>query len=144
MPVSLSPTRFQNADHYCTAYAVVLPADQSLDDALNPEFWAHVASKLRQHDTIRIIPEDGSYFAELLVINADRAYAKVKLLRHIPLDEPAADSVAALIDLFVKWDGPHNKFAVVRKSDGEKLKVGFVEKVEAQRWLDDHLGSLSR
>lgn len=144
MAVNLSPTRLQPAEHYCAAYAVVLPHDQSLDDALNPEFWAHVASKLRQHDTIRVIPEDGSYFAELLVVNADRTFAKVKLLRHIPLDQPAADAEAPLVAFEVKWNGPHDKHTVIRKSDGEKLKTGFVEKPAAQRWLDDHLASMSR
>lgn len=144
MPVSLNVTRLKQAEQYCTAYAAVLPHDQSLDDALNPEYWANVAATLRQHDTIRIIPEDGSYFAELLVLDAARGYAKVKILRHVLLDEPVGDAEAPLIDLFVKWDGPHNKFTVIRKSDGEKLKTGFVEKTSAQRWLDDHLASMAR
>jgi len=143
MPVSLNVTRLKQAEQYCTAYAAVLPHDQSLDDALNPEYWANVAATLRQHDTIRIIPEDGSYFAELLVLDAARGYAKVKVLRHVPLDE-VAEETAAPSGFTVKFNGPHDRWTVIRDVDKEKLKTGFVEKTGAQRWLDDHLASMAR
>lgn len=133
MAAPLTSSRLQRAEHYFAAYAVVLPDGVSLEDAMKPAYWAHVAEKLRQHDTIRIIPEAGAYFAEILVLSAGRGYANVALLRHIPLDDEAmaGDQGNDLVD--VKWRGPHSKWSLVRKSDGAVLKDGLVEKVDAIR-----------
>lgn len=143
MAVNLPPNRLQRAEHYCVSYAVVLPGAVALDEAMKPEYWAHVGKQLKQHDMIRIIPEDGSYFAEALVLASGPGFAKLHLLRHESLEgnaEPAADASG----LFVKYNGPHDKYVVIRRSDGEKLKTGLASKVEAQRWLDDHLATISR
>lgn len=149
MAVTLPPNRLQLAEHYIKSYAVVLPEAVSLDDALKPEYWAHVGPKLKQHDIVRLIPEDGSYFAEAIVLAAGKGYARLKVLRHEVLfgnDNAEADSVAApaLVELYVKWQGPHAKWAVIRKSDSEKLRDGFSDKGEAERWMGDHLRSLAR
>ena len=103
-----------------------------------------MALKLRQHDTIRIIPEDSSYFAELLVLKVARGFAQVKLLRHVALEDGAGEALSDDEGIYVKWFGPHLKFCVVRKSDGEKLKEGLTEKTAAEQWARDYLGSLSR
>lgn len=132
MTAALTPSRLQNAEHYFSSYAVVLPDGNSLEDALKPEFWAHVAQTLRQHDTIRIIPEDAGYFAELLVLSSGRGFVKVKLLRHVQIDEAEADDGGNdLVE--VKWRGPHSKWSILRRSDGHVLKEGLVAKGDALR-----------
>ena len=142
MAITLPQSRLQRAEHYCIAYAVVLPGDVSLEDALKPEYWAHVGHMLRQHDTVRFIPEDGSYFAEALVLQAGKGFAKLKLLRHEGLEvEPAP--AADIATLEVKWNGPHDKHVVIRKSDDEKLKTGFATKAEAERWMVDHARAMA-
>jgi hypothetical protein len=143
MAVTLPPTRLQRAEHYCVAYAVVLPGGVTLDQAMKPEYWAHVGKNLRQHDTIRLIPEDGSYFAEALVLDSGPGFAKLKMLRHVSLEENG-EAVAETVDFFVKYNGPHDKWSVIRRSDGEKLKTGLAAKPDAQRWLDDHLAAINR
>lgn len=127
---ALNATRLQRAEHYFSPYAVVLPAADTLEEALKPEYWAHVASKLRQGDTIRIMPEDGSYYAEALVRATGTGFAKVELLRHIPFDETDADQVPDTIE--VKWGGPHDKWRIIRRSDGHVLARGL-DKADALR-----------
>jgi hypothetical protein len=143
MAISLPPNRLQRAEHYCVHYAVVLPGGVLLDTALMPEYWAHVGRQLRRHDMVRIIPEDGSYFAEALVLDAGSGFAKVKLLRRESLEE-TSEETGDLVTLFVKYNGPHDKWTVIRKSDGEKLKTGAAEKADAERWMSDHLKSMDR
>lgn len=133
MTAPLTPGRLQNAAHYYASYAVVLPAGLSFEEALKPEFWAHLAGRLRQHDTIRIIPEEATYFAELLVLSAGRGFVNVKTLRHVPLGEDEIDSSNVNDLVEVKWRGPHSKWSIVRRSDGAVLKEGVVEKPDALR-----------
>jgi hypothetical protein len=133
MPAPISPGRLQNAAHYYASYAVVLPFGLSFEDALKPEFWAHCAPKLRQHDLIRLIPEEGTYFAELLVLSSGRGFVNVKTLRHVSLgaEDLDASNVSDLVE--VKWRGPHSKWSIVRNSDSTVLKEGIVEKADALR-----------
>jgi hypothetical protein len=134
MTKPLNPTLLQRRDHYCFEYAVVLPGDISLEDTLEPSFWSHINAhtppKLRQHDTIRVIPEDGSYFAELIVLQAGKGFAQVKLLRHLELDVSPEVSELRLVD--VVWRGPAVKFAIERKKDGVRLKQGFTSRADAE------------
>lgn len=144
---TLAQNRLQLSEHYSVTYAASLPGDHTLEDAQKPEYWAHSAARLRQSDMIRLIPEDGSYFAELVVVAVGKGYAKVKLLRAVDLHEAVVeDAGTALLDapMFVKWFGPQVKFGVVRKSDNERIKEGFAEKGQAERWMAEHLAALDR
>lgn len=143
MSISLPPNRLQRAEHYCVNYAVVLPGGVTVDEALKPEYWAHVGKQLRQHDTVRIIPEDGGMFVEALVLSSGSGFAKLKVLRQISLEEDG-EPVAETIDLFVKFNGPHDKWTVIRRSDGTKLKTGCETKVIAEGWMSNHLATIGR
>jgi hypothetical protein len=142
MATSLAPNRLQPMGHYRAIYDVVLPTEVTVDEAMKPEFWANVGAKLRQHDVICLFPEDGSKFVEVIVLNAGRGFAKVAPIREVNLstDDPIDEDGA----IYVKWQGPHNKHAVIRRSDGEPLKNGFQTKAEAQRWASDYLAAQAR
>lgn len=132
MTTPLSESRLQRAEHYFSAYAVVLPDGVKLDDALKPEFWVHVTKRLRQHDTIRLIPEDGSFFAEALVLAAGVGFVRLKMLHHVSLEdeiETANDTGPA----YAKWRGPHSKWSVIRRSDGHVLQEGLPGRGDAER-----------
>ena len=111
----LTESRLQRAEHYFSAYAVVLPDGVGLEEALKPEFWVHVTKRLRQHDTIRLIPEDGSFFAEALVLATGVGFAKLKLLHNVSLE----DEIETANDVgpaYAKWRGPHSKWSVIRRT----------------------------
>lgn len=130
--MALNATRLQRAEHYFSHYAVALQGADTLEDALKPEFWAHVATKLRRGDMIRLMPEDDSFYAEALVQATGTGFAKVKLIHHVPLDEDgAAEDDDAPV--YVKWSGPHSKFRIIRRSDGHVLKEGIADKAAALR-----------
>ncbi|API59521.1 hypothetical protein BSL82_09530 [Tardibacter chloracetimidivorans] len=132
----LSPAKLQAAEHYRTRYAAVVDDGTTVEDLQRPEFWCHVAGRMRQMDVIEVLSEDGSYFAELLVLKTGVGFAKVMLLRKVDLETPAADDDASLVQ--VQWKGPHRKHAVIRKSDGEILKDSFATKVDAETFARDY------
>lgn len=132
----LSPAKLQPASHYRTRYAAVVDDGTSVDDLKRPEFWCHVANKLRQTDVIEVLPEDGSFFAELLVLKTGIGFAKVMLLRHVDLEGQETDGDSDLVH--VQWKGPHRKHSVIRKSDGEILRDGFATKADAEIFARDY------
>jgi len=134
---ALQQNRLQRGEHYRTRYTAVVESETSLSDVLKPAYWLHVASSLRVMDTIDILCDDESWFAELIVTSVGKGYAKVQLLREIKLEEvdgPAAE----VVNLTVKWSGPKLKWAVIRNADGVRVKDGFTGKGDAARWASNH------
>src|SRR5687768_2555432 len=60
-----------------TSYTLVMTPEQSIEDALGSDFWSHVTKTLRPYDTIRLIAEDGSYVAEIMVASAGGTWVKM-------------------------------------------------------------------
>jgi hypothetical protein len=120
-----------------------LPHDRTLEEALEASAWAHAGMFLRPHDTIRLIPQIGRDYIVLLVLDAGRGFAKVKLLAHIPDETNAVEETEPQSDLLVKWISPSLKFGVIRRSDNVRLKDGMENRRDAQRWADDHIAALA-
>ena len=74
---------FKQADNlrniWCVQAARTVTQEQFLDET----YWAHVARMLRAGDRIEIMPEDNTYFAELMVLATGRLYAQVELMRYV-------------------------------------------------------------
>lgn len=128
--MALPPTQLQNSAHYRTHYAAVVAATDTLEEVCKPEYWIHVARQLRRMDVIDVLPEDESYYAELLVLSTGTGYAKVMVLREVKLAEAEEENADA--QTIVKWNGPHARWAVIRKSDKAVLQDRIQDKVQAQ------------
>ncbi len=136
----------QLTEHATVRYTHSVREGTQFEELLVPEYWAHVAQKLRPHTVIEVIPEDGAYWAELLVLSCDRLWAKVFLMRHYDLQSVDADpaAVASLADGYaVLWKGPAKKHVVLRKSDAAILQEGIQQKSDAQLWLTEHLKTVA-
>lgn len=143
----LPSSRFKLADYKRNEFRVSPEHGTTLEDIQKPEFWSHVAAHLASFDTIEVIPEDGSFYAELLVITAGKQFATVKLLRHVDLEGKAAKKDLAPDtqlhpDYKIEWKGPTAKFCVIR-IDGEKMAEGLANKDEATAWLQDFLSKMA-
>lgn len=144
----LHASRFKSAELVRLVHDIVPEAGTPFEDILKPEYWAHVAQSLRPWARIEVRAEDGSYFAELLVVNCGRLWAKVAVLRKVDLGDMASEAVPANPDpsFSVMWRGPHAKHAVMRlgKAGGkEVLREGFETKDEAATWMADHIKALA-
>src|SRR5258706_10614046 len=76
----LGPERLKGADFERIIYVANPGEGVTMEDLLSPEGWASVANLLRPWSHIEVRAEDGSYYAELLLTGADRAWAKVEVL----------------------------------------------------------------
>lgn len=140
--INIAPVEFKKTHYVANAELGVTP-----DDLLKPQFWAHVSGKLKPLDTVEVRAEDGSFYAELLVRDKGRGFAKVVFLPGYPLmfsdivDIPAMDVGG---EYEIVWKGPQNKFRVVRKTDNHTMKEGFTDKESGRKWVVEHVKALDR
>jgi EAL domain-containing protein (putative c-di-GMP-specific phosphodiesterase class I) len=83
------------------------------------------------------MPEDESWWAELLVRQVGQGFAKVALLRKGELDAIDIDPQIAK-DFNIEYRGAVKKHRVVRIADGHVLKEGLPTVEDAQAWIRDH------
>lgn len=145
----LAPNELFPFEHISTRYDVKVALGVTLQDLQDPAYWAHHAVKLRPLDEIRARAEDGSWVANLLVLDASRTWARVKVLSEHKLGtadvaltqavmEDQEKRVAQIKEGFkITFRGPH-RHSVVRKSDSNLMSEGHVTKVDAERWLDNY------
>jgi len=139
--------RFKEAAYERQIYQASVEAGVSFEETLKPEFWSHVAARLRHNDRIEVLAEDGEYFGELIVQDVGRLYAKVGVLRFVELGSPAVDPAltAAMAPQFVvEYKGPTLKHCVIRKADNEIIQEGISKKGDAELWLSEHQKTISR
>lgn len=144
-------SRFQGAEYARMNYVYTVEAGTPYDELFEPSFWAHVASEkqIRPFDIFEIRPDEGTYFAELLVVEAERNFVRVLEIRYVDLTKAKKSApINADNGFVVQWAGPHDKFRVVRpaKKPGESnavMKAGFADKDSAQAWLAENRKSLA-
>lgn len=109
----------------------------SIQDALDPMYWTHVAPKLKPYDRIELRAETGEWIAELLVMGVDLTWARVVLLKHHDL-MPDLEKAPEPQRHEVFWRGPQHKWSIRRLADQEVLQSGFGDKTLAYEWVKNH------
>ena len=132
----LAPTRLHLSEEKSNKFFVVPEAGTPFEALLNDSYWAHVSAKMKPQSQIEVWAEDGSYYAELLVLDAGKLYAKVATKVHIKLDAIEVKEGGLMVEGYeVKWQGPHLKWCVLRGKD--RLKDGM-DKASAIHWMQNH------
>jgi len=170
--VNLSPRKILSGDlqraEFCRAHfrVIVIDLETTLDDILKPEYWVNCGATLKgagQHPfpIVEVIWQDGSRYIELMVIDANNLWAKVRVLRDIDLtkqeERPALEKARKSLKkkseaspdpdsdnpFEIKWVSPSSKYGVIRKSDGERLTEGCESKEAAEQWIEDYNKSMA-
>ena len=132
----LASNRLHLAEHRRNIFDVVPEHGTPFDALMDSGYWAHVSAKLKPGDRIEVRAEDGSYYAELIVQDAGRLYAKVAVLTHVKLDAVEVKEGGLSLDGYeVAWKGPQLKWCVLRGKD--RLKDNMT-KGEAIHWMQSH------
>jgi hypothetical protein len=143
---SVMPGRVKLAESARNHWVVTVEQGTTREDLKRPEFWALVSKNMRPYDRLEVRSDDGTFWAEYLVLSSDRAWARVHELRFealgtqdVSLTQAQADDVRSRYE--IAWRGPHLKHCVERKdgSKVERLREGFGDKLAAQTWLEQHL-----
>lgn len=147
---AVMPGRCKPAEVARNWWVVTVEQGVTREDLRRPEFWALVAAKFKPYDRVEARCDDGTYFAEYIVLSADRAWAKMHELRFealgtqdVSLTEANAADIRKRYE--IKWRGPHLKHCVERKDGSavERLKEGCQDQAEASQWLEEHLKTVA-
>ena len=125
----------ERAVHVVTAFD-----DTNHKDLLDPPYWAQVANKLTPWDHIEARGNDGSWWAEYIVLAVDRTWARVALLRHYDLSTADVSISQAMVpqDYLIKHRGPAEKWSVIRASDNAVVFDNGPQRSDAETWLRNH------
>lgn len=129
--------QFKGAEFARLVWSARPEAGTTIEQLMQPAYWASVAEQLKPGARIEVMPEDGAYFAEFIVRSCTRVSAVVYPLRVVQFE--FAEQTETDPEYFVKWRGPSKKWCVMRKSDN----VPVIEDQETQelayRELNDYL-----
>jgi hypothetical protein len=132
----LTPARFNASQSVRNQWQVSPEYGTPPEALLDSGYWAHVSAKLRRGDIIVALAEDNSYYAELLVLEAGKLFAKVAPLRCVEISVKQMLNVEVPDGYEIKFRGP-KKWSVLRGKDVLKEDM---DKNTAEQWLKDHIG----
>lgn len=143
---SLHPLRLNLTEHQRRCFSIDVEAGLEPEDIVNPQFWAHIARELQYGDHVEANADDGSWYAEYLVLDVGANWAKVHLrqnsVERLQAVEPDSRPVI-LAGHSVKWAGRHAQFRVIRDADAKVLKEHLKNKADAYAWLESYSRSLA-
>lgn len=116
--VQLKDARLKESDFVRIWWVATVEHGVTREDILRPDFWAQTALKLKPYNRIDVQADDGSFFAEYLVLTCDKTYATLKELSWTELNTAKE---APNEEFYPKWGGPHLKWRIIRSSDNEAV-----------------------
>lgn len=132
--MKLTPHNFREADYRRTEYLVTADPGTKIADLTTRDYWAHVAAKMRARDRVEVHAHDGSWMAEMLVVQASRVGATLAILHKHDLTKAAATPAASADEVNITFRG-FAKWSAVRKADKKVLVDGLDSEQEVRDWL---------
>lgn len=140
---AVHPNRLKGAEYAFTLWRLTVPSETAIDDLKRASFYAHIAQNLRHGDLIQVMPDNRSFFVELLVVDVAPQYAKVMVIREVKLEALQANASQAFPGYTIEYAGDHERWRVIRDSDKKVLKKDQATQTEAFTWLTNHLKALA-
>lgn len=140
--VMLPPGRIKPQEYARNLWVITVEDGTTMEDIKKPGFWATVAINMKPYDRVEVRCDNDAFFAELLVLRADRTSAIVKELSFVKLakeDKVTDNNTIDSDDYEYKFRGPQKKHSIVRKSDGAIMTENMGSKEEALSWLATYL-----
>jgi len=133
---------FGLTEHRYRTFDTNVPGGYDQKDLENPDLWVHLAPQLNVGDEVRVIADDGTFYARLLVIFTKGSIVKTKLIYGTDLEKiDTSLETTAEIDYEIKQRG-QKKWCVMKKSTGEVVEELIPTQAEAMRAMDDLLKAL--
>lgn len=139
--MKILPNQFKQAEYHRNAWSVVPEPGTALKDFTTADAWLHVSKSLKARDQIELMPEDGAWYALLIVRSNGEKGPVLGVLHYVAFgaDTKAVDDSAAF---YVKFAGS-DKWRVLRKSDNAVLAKGMATREEAEAWIEEHNTALA-
>lgn len=135
------------AEHARNLHRIAPDSDTTIDDVLKPDYWSHVGAKIAVGDKMEILPVDGAWYLEALVVSCSRVHVKLVVLVQKEVFERAKKDpktpAAAKAPFEIAFKGPQRKWSVIRTKDATYVKEAFSSREEAEAWLKENEADLT-
>lgn len=135
----LKPSELTFGIHAYRQFSCRVAAGVSKEDLLKPGFWSFVVPRLDMGTEIRVVPNDFSYRALLLVTYTDGKNVRLKLLNYVELDDVKVEIQPSHAKNYSLHLRGQQKWCVKRLSDAEFIKELIPTKQEAVVWLEKYV-----
>lgn len=127
--------RFELAEYKRRHFYAVAEQGVTLEVLKDPAYWANYGAQMTPWSIVEVHTEDGTLWAELLVLACGRAWAKMHVLRHVSLSTADVErsQVESMVTHRYEWKGPNKRHCIIR-SDGEIMHEGAQTKADALAW----------
>lgn len=147
--IQLAPNRISLAETGRNIHYAKVEIGTTVNDMLDPAFWALTSAMFSPYDRIEVIADDGTMWAEFIVLACERTYARVKLMRHLPLDTKDiafTREVATTPQMRESYEikfFASRKWTVVRLSDQKPISQDHLSRDAAEGWLREYTKTLA-
>lgn len=135
---ALSRQGFKLREFANNAFRVIAGRGVTVERLTDPDYWSLVAQDLHPFDTLHVIAEDRSFYAELLVVDCGRGYAACELLLHKPLAPLLTITDRLPPGHELRYAGPESQWQAIRLCDGVVIGTGFSSRDACLQHLLDH------
>lgn len=131
-------SKFHRYQQHGANYFAEIPVGTTLDEILDPMYWAHISGIFRgKYNEITALWDDKSRLVRLFVRFYAQTYAHVEVLEDNIFEDADGIDVPSAYD--VKWVNDREKYSVVRKSDSQLMRNGFNTKEHAVAYIETTL-----
>lgn len=138
----LENPRMEEAEYKRTVMVATAHPGTQPADLLQPEYWAHVSTRLKPWDEVHVRADDGTWYAKVLVTESGRTYARTHILESHNLtsqDVAMSQQKMYIGDYEVMHRGEHSKWSVVRKSDRSVVHEFEETQGGAVNWANERI-----
>ena len=130
-------------EHIVSRHHVKADAGVTIEQLQEPAAWAHVAGKLHPLDEIVVNAKDGAYRAELQVRSCSKLEAVVEVISYKEFRPLTRLAQQPGKEFTTRYGSPAVGWQVLRASDKQVVKDGFLDEASAQQWLNGHLQAMA-
>jgi hypothetical protein len=127
------------ASHVYQTFSATVEQGITKKDILTGEYWKLISGKLRHHDEIRLVAEDGSFYMRVLVTFIMGTDVRVKEIEYVKLEKVDEQDYNVESKYDVYHRGGNRGFAVRKKDTGENIIENCESKSAAHKQLEDYL-----
>lgn len=140
--IAAQPKTLQRKDFIATDYWLTVEDGHQFDDLLNPDYYAHIARKLRTNTMIYVNAADGRFFAMLRVTSSGDAWAKVQVIlkteEAVEVGDPTPERG------IYKIDHTQEGWRVIHRDTAKVIVAKLGTRVDAERFIDETVAAKSK
>lgn len=141
--IPITTLKFGLASHSYQEFSAIVPAHTTREALEDPLFWANVKSRLKTFDEIRVVAEDGSMVARLLVAYADLQSAHCRVLEFYQIENCDPEELQRSQSRFECRQKGVLKWCICDTATDEVVKSGLPTRAVAERELEEWLRAQS-